>query len=250
MKIKFASWNIHNATPEAKERCFEYLATQDPDIFGLFEVSSKEAIGPAMKYFPYHSLTSIDNEMIIGVSNRFFSFVSTRNEFKSEKQTLRPGVLATIYTGTEYISFLFLHLKAFSTPLDYGLRDDMYKHLSSLKRALPRDHKTVFAGDFNNVGMQATYNDRLDTSIQEELRALDRRMHAVSMRRKTYIPTWWNGNTQTNPAEIDQIYTSDSVGDITLQVAGWPAFEKTEDQKKFISEYSDHALLIGEIPVL
>lgn len=252
--ITFASWNIHNANPEAINRCLILLSNEYyPDVIGLFEVSGKEAIQAASKHFPCHSWTSIDNEILIGVSNEYFSFVSIRNEFKSQKQTLRPGVLVTLSVDgkkeAEYISFLFLHLKAFAQPLDYGLRQDMYSNLSSLKRSLPKDHKTVFLGDFNNVGMLHTYNERLDTTIEQELETLDRRMKAVDMQRYTSQPTWWNGDKDALPAAIDQVYASTSVGILNISILDWNSNYNNIPALDFIRQYSDHALITGEIKI-
>ena len=247
-EITFAVWNIEKATGKRLNRCLAYLDLYKPDIFALFECSGKDAFYPALKFFPNHNFQAVDNQILIGVHCQYWHFQTTKKEFKSEKQTLRPGVLSTIQLfGKTYISFLFLHFKAFSSPLDFGLRDDAYQHLSRLKKSMPEGHRTVFAGDFNTVGTKATYNDVSDLTGAEEIQVLDRRMKASGMiRHSSLTPTWWNGNPKTKAAPIDHIYGSEECGPIEVTYGGWPA---AKDKPKFIAEQSDHALLTGKITI-
>ena len=234
--MKIAYWNI-KANPD----CIEYLATYKPDVFCLSEISSSSGYEYLVKYFPDHQIVSIDNNFIVGVRRSIWFFISARNEFKG-RSTLRPGVLVTL----KGMSILFLHFKAFSSPLDFGLRDAAYKSLSSLRRKFPDDYRLIYMGDFNTVGTVAAYNQHSDLSQEQEIKVLSDRLRNYGMvKNENKENTWWNGRKGTSPAKLDHVFYTKNMSVETV-VEGWP--EKVESlQPDFIRVFSDHAILLVKI---
>ena len=159
-------------------------------------------------------------------------------------------------------SFLFLHLKSFAAPRDWGLRDDMIQHVCSLKRtiekALPAGAKAnyVALGDLNTMGMNASYNNDLDINGDKELEYIDKRLVASvnGMRRlpKTHEETWWNGKSNWTPSNLDHVLAADHLkfkkfNGAEVEVTGWVDKTTTAAKKSWIAKHSDHCMLYGEI---
>jgi endonuclease/exonuclease/phosphatase family metal-dependent hydrolase len=267
--LSFASWNVEHFHGKAErvERVVSLLASVNADLFALYEVKGKTVYADLKTRMPTHNFVitertdSSSMEILIGFRKSLDIFVTQRDEFRSKLPTMRPGMLATITRGGAEYAFLFLHLKSFDDPRSWGLRDDMFKHVASLKRALDRRSpagpaKFMVMGDLNTMGLSAPFNDVSDIDGMQELRFVEKRMGRVHLRRlpKTHELTWWNGSKNYAPgSSLDHVFAEEtmrfkSFGDgAEIAVTGWPE-EGTEDaQRSWIGRYSDHALLYGEI---
>ena len=267
--LSFLSWNVehfHN-DPTRITRVVDEIAAKNPDVFAIYEVKGSAVFAAMRQKLPNYSINITESqspvEILVGVRNTLWSFVTQRDELQSKVPTLRPGALATIDKGGDIYSFLFLHLKSFAGPRDWGLRDDMFQHVCSLKRtierALPGNAKANFValGDVNTMGMSAAYNNDLDIDGSKELEYIDKRMTANvnGMRRlpKTHDATWWNGSDNWNPSSLDHVFAADHLnfrkftGNAEIEVSGWVNKTTTTAKKNWISKYSDHSILYGEI---
>jgi len=267
--LSFASWNVEHFSGEHArvERVVQLLDDLDPDVFALYEVKSGTVYDALMDGMPRHAFTITENttnplatETLVGVRRSIQHFVTQREEFKSKVPSLRPGALATLRKGGQDYCFLFLHVKSFPDPRAWGLRDNMFKHAASLKRALDKrapegeDANLLVLGDLNTMGLNAPYNDISDIDGAQELGFLGRRMRAVDMKllEKTHADSWWNGKDHWDPSGLDHVFASDHLNfrafdGAHVQVVGWPAEPTPARQRAWIERYSDHALLFGEL---
>jgi len=265
--LSFLSWNVENFhnQKERVDRVVQLIADHNPDVLGLYEVKGKDVFAAMVAKMPNYVFSITESpgvpEILVGIRNGLSGFVTQKDELQSKVPTLRPGALVTITLGNEGYSFLFLHLKSFPDPRSWGLRDDMFAHVAKLKRAidkrLPRGEKANFIalGDVNTMGMRPAYNDQLDIIGAQELSFVDQRMSAAvnAMRRlsKTHDETWWGGG-DTPPSDLDHAFAADhlklrSFGGAELKVVGWVDKRTAAEKCKWISDYSDHSLLYGEI---
>ncbi len=265
--LSFLSWNVENFhnDPERVDRVIDFIAAQDPDVFGLFEVKGAAVFRAVTDKLPGYSFSITESpgvpEILVGTRNSFSAFVTQKDALQSGVPSLRPGALATVQAAGASYSFLFLHLKSFPAPRDWGLRDDMFAHVASLKRALDRatpdgDANFVALGDLNTMGLKAPYNDVSDMSGGEELGFVDSRMQAshTRLRRlsKTHEETWWNGKDNWRPSALDHVYAAEHLtfaafSGSEVRVEGWVKEPDDPAKKAWIEAYSDHALLYGEI---
>lgn len=268
--LSFASWNVehfHN-DPARISRIVHVLNSKSPDVFAIYEVEGKEVFSLLMDEMPSHNFFITERadkshmEILVGVRKSLNVFVTQKDEFRSKVPTLRPGTLVTIRKNGNDYTFLFLHLKSFNDPRSWGLRDDMFSHVASLKRKLDksvgRDSNARFLvmGDLNTMGLSAPYNNVSDINADQEVEFLDKRMKRVGMRRlpKTHELSWWNGSENYEPgSKLDHVFADHKLtfkkfnDDSEIDVIGWPSLKHKAKQRKWIDEYSDHALLYGEI---
>ena len=269
--LSFLSWNVENfhSDPTRVPRVVNFIVDQNPDVFALYEVKGRQVFEDVVAKMPDYHITVTESEsvpeILVGVRNSFFSFVTQKNEITSKVPTLRPGALATVTVNGKRISFLFLHLKSFDEPRSWGLRDDMFSHVASLKRKIEKDLPNgqpanfIAVGDLNTMGMSAAYNDRLDIDGSAELEFVDRRMEAKvnGMRRlkKSHDVTWWNGKTTYDPSDLDHVYAAKHLefepqpGGSPISVRGWVEKASEDDQILWIDENSDHCALSGRLKV-
>lgn len=201
-------------------------------------------------------------EILIGVRNGISAFVTQRDELNAKVPSLRPGALATITKDYVNYPLLFLHLKSFADPRDWGLRDDMFQHVASLKRTLdklpPAGQKANFIalGDLNTMGVKPAYNNVTDFDGPTELGFVDNRMSAavngMRLLPKTHNETWWNGKDSWNPSNLDHVFAADhlnfrSFGGAEVEVSGWVDKTTKAAKKSWIDKFSDHSMLYGEI---
>jgi endonuclease/exonuclease/phosphatase family metal-dependent hydrolase len=266
--LSFASWNVEHfhGNPDRVSRVVNLLKEKDPDVFAIYEVQGKHVYFDLMEKLPTHSFTITENtqqsnmEILVGVRNVIPSFVTQREEFRGKVPTLRPGALATLRINSEDYSILFLHVKSYPDPRSWGLRDDMFKHASSLKRKLDKNVGSeesanfICLGDLNTMGLNATFNDISDLSGDQEIDVLEKRMTSVKMRKlkKTHDESWWNGKDNYDPSKLDHVFAANQLnfkkfGEDEVQVVGWPEKETKEQKKEWIDKYSDHALLYAEV---
>ncbi len=268
-QLSFLSWNVENfhSDEERVPRVVDFIVDKDPDVFALYEVKGSQVFADLVAKMPSYQFTITESpsvpEILVGVRNGFSSFVTQRNELASKVPSLRPGALATLTIDGKRISFLFLHLKSFPEPRSWGLRDDMFSHVASLKRkiekGLPGDRPANFIalGDLNTMGMSAAYNNKLDIDGGEELGFVDKRMSAKvnGMRRlaKTAEVTWWNGSDNYDPSDLDHVYAAKHLtfaapaGSAPVAVHGWVEKSRKADKKRWIDRMSDHCALCGSV---
>lgn len=266
--LSFLSWNVENFHNEQSRvnDVVDQIALRDPDVFGMYEVKGAAVFQAMITKMPGYTFTVTESpgvpEILVGIRNNLTAFVTQKDEIQSKVPSLRPGALANITIGPDNYSFLFLHLKSFADPRDWGLRDDMFKHVASLKRAIdkvaPAGQKSNFIalGDVNTMGMKAPYNNQSDMTGAEELAFVEQRLTANvnGMRRlpKTHELTWWNGSDNWDPSSLDHVFAADHLqfrqfGAAEIEVTGWVNETTDQDKKDWISRYSDHSLLYGEI---
>lgn len=267
--LSFLSWNVENFhnEPARVNRVVDKLVEKNPDIFGLYEVKGADVFNALVTKMPQYSFFVTESpgipEILVGHKNSVSVFVTQRDEIQSKVPTLRPGALATAHVNGVNYALLFLHLKSFPEPRDWGLRDDMFKHVANLKRALdklaPAGKKADFValGDINTMGMKAAYNNELDITGAQELEFVDNRMTANvnGMRRlsKTHNNTWWNKNDKPGPSSLDHVFASNHMkfkkfsSGAEVEVTGWVNETTDVKKKEWINKFSDHSILFGEI---
>ncbi len=265
--ISFLSWNVENFHNQASrvDRVVDLIAAQNPDIFGIYEVKGAAVFNAMRQKLPGYIVTITESpgvpEILVGIRNTFSAFVTQKDELQSKVPSLRPGALATVEASGQTYCFLFLHLKSFPAPRDWGLRDDMFSHVASLKRTIDRatpggPSNFVALGDINTMGLSAPYNNVTDITGDEELSFVDKRMGAriTGMRRlsKTHEDTWWNGKDNWSPSALDHVYASNHLkfadfNGSEVNVVGWVNKNTKAQKKNWINKFSDDALLYGEI---
>ncbi len=232
----------------------------------MYEVKGSAVFDAMVTKMPSYSFSITESpgvpEILVGVRNNLTAWVTQKDELQSKVPTLRPGALATIQIGLERYSFLFLHLKSFPNPRDWGLRDDMFQHVASLKRTLdkraPGGQKANFValGDVNTMGLNAAYNNQSDLTGEDELGFVDKRMTAnvngIRRLSKTHHETWWNGKNTLPPSALDHVYASKHMkfkkfAGKEVEVSGWVGEPTKAKKKAWISKFSDHSILYGEI---
>ena len=267
--LSFLSWNVENFhnDPSRVDRVVDRIAQKNPDVFGMYEVKGAAVFAAMVNKMPGYTFSITESpgvpEILVGVRNNLTAFVTQKDELQSKVPTLRPGALATVRIGQENYALLFLHLKSFADPRDWGLRDDMFQHVASLKRALDRNMPAgrkanfVALGDVNTMGMKAAYNNESDMSAAEELAFVDNRMNAAvnGMRRlpKTHDATWWNGRDDQDPSSLDHVFAAEHLvfqtfaGGAEVEVTGWVDEPTPAKKRNWIGKFSDHCVLYGEI---
>jgi endonuclease/exonuclease/phosphatase family metal-dependent hydrolase len=268
--VSFASWNVEHfkGKDDRIERVVSLLKDVNPDLFAIYEVEGKQVFNKLMSQMSTHSFFITEKtdkanmEILIGFRKSLSVFVTQRDEFRSKVPTLRPGTLATVRKGDEDYGFLFLHLKSFPDPRSWGLRDDMFRNVASLKRKLdksPNANPTanlIVLGDFNTMGLSAPYNNISDLTPDHEIAFLEKRFKKVSLRRlpKTAEISWWNGSDNYAPgSKLDHVFADENLNFKTfddgaeIKVIGWPEFSVEQERLNWINQFSDHALLYGEL---
>lgn len=266
--FSFASWNIESFSgrQERFDRVVDVLTEngQPPDVFGIFEVRSSTAVYeeftsrmPTHQFFITVTARSpIDT--LVGVNRNFTAFYEQRDELNAKVPSLRPGALISLRIGNQNYSLLFVHLKAYSKPVGWGLRDDMVEHIRNLKRTLDNiaanDANFLALGDFNTVGLNVTYADN-DMAAGEELDRYERIFGRRNMRLipKDHNVTLWGGpGSSYPPVNADHVFASEHLNIRRNQniagvsVIGWPALP-TAQQGPWIQELSDHGMIYGEV---
>ena len=265
--FSFASWNVKHfhGKPERLERVIGLLTKQKPDIFGIYEVTGKHVFEHLMQKMPDHAFYITERqdkahqEILVGVRRSIQSFVTQRDEFRSKVPSLRPGLMVTLRIGNFDYVILLLHLKSFSDPRSWGLRDDMFAHIARLKRKLDKTAQNPPAnmlclGDLNTMGLNAPYNNLSDLDGTQEIESISRRLVRAGLKRlsKTHDASWWNGQDNWQPSNLDHVFASKNLvfktfNDKEIKVIGWPEKNTKKTKQQWINQYSDHALLYGEV---
>ncbi|HSM06987.1 MAG TPA: endonuclease/exonuclease/phosphatase family protein [Longimicrobiales bacterium] len=266
--FSFASWNVEALTnaKSSSGRITEFISESGPpDVFAIFEVKGSQVFMDFMTQMPTHQFFITEDlgpiEILIGVNRDLRAFLTQKVEFKSQIPTLRPGALLTLHTNSTFYSLLFLHLKSFPDPRSWGLRDDMITHVRNLKGALDKAQpdpelgaRFLALGDLNTMGMNLPHSTR-DEPAPDEIERYEAKLAYRDMRRlsKSHPATWWNGKDTWEPSDLDHAFASDNLkfktfaGGAEIEVRGWPELGSAAEQKEWIEEHSDHALLYGEV---
>lgn len=264
--MKFLSWNVEHFKGKAArlKRVVGLIKDEDPDIFGIIEVTGKTVFSQLVKEFPGYSFSITEGdqsqEILIGVRGGITAFMTQRNEFKRSNAYLRPGALLTV-TGSNGtpLPILFSHLKSLPSPEGFGLRDAMFDKVRHLKKALNRaapgkKSEMILVGDLNTMGMNLTYSKK-DLEGPEELARVEKVLKSADLKliSKTAPATFNNGsNSSYAPADLDHVFATPGLkfknqGGAEIKVGGWALESTVAKQDAWIRKFSDHAPLIFEL---
>jgi len=267
-----ASWNVEHfkESPDSErvKRVISFLKHQDPDVFGIYEVSGKEVYFEMVDQFPDYTFEITEGpetqEILVGSRNTLTCFLTQRVQFKSGVPYMRPGLLASIrLDGVDY-SLLFLHLASFPEPRGFGLRDDMLYKSVKFRHVLDKPaggrhlSNYIFLGDLNTMGMKYPFKKGIDAELELE-KWDDRAKRYYGMRRLTKtVDRTWRGkvNDEIKESNLDHVYASSNLrfkeferdgakGDV--DVHGWVEESTDEGKDKWTQLYSDHSLLYFEL---
>ena len=274
------TWNVENfgtnsrdrngnLKPEFRDkvsRIANEIKTNNPDIFAIFEVRSKDVFDEFMNHFRGYTFHITEGpqtqETLLAVRGTFTSFVTQRLEFKSGNTMLRPGVLLTVVVADVKYIILFVHLKSLPVPVGWGLRDNMFNKIRSLKKAINKKAGSIdkanfiVAGDFNTMGMEYTYGD-YDVSSIEELDRMRKMVAAgnykMNLLSKSHDYTYYNGKKSGLEGNLDHVFASNHLifkefDNKNVKVCGLTKSPKGSDEtEQWIKEFSDHAYLYFEL---
>lgn len=271
-----ASWNVEHfkckrgESPENErvKRVISYLKNQDPDIFGIYEVTGKDVYVEVVNRFPDYTFQITEGketqEILVGFRNTLTCFLTQRLQFKSGVPYMRPGLLASVrLDGVDY-TVLFLHLASFPQPRGFGLRDDMLYKAVKFRHVLDKPaggkhlSNYIFLGDLNTMGMKYPFEKDIDAEL--ELDKWDERAERYyGMRRLTKTVDYtWRGevNNKTKKSNLDHVYASTNLRFKELErdgvkadvdVRGWVDEPNEEREDEWTKLYSDHSLLYFEL---
>lgn len=258
-----ASWNVEHfkADPQRVERVVQFLNSQNPDVFALYEVEGKEVFQSLLAMMPDYHFHITEGpqtqEILVGAKSTVTAFFTQKLEFKSGNTYLRPGALLTVTVGGVHYPVLFLHTKSGPKPIGLGIRDDMFYRALRFKKTLDEASPNgranyIFLGDLNTMGMVYPFQKQIEWDI--ELKKLDADAKRQKMRRltKNRRHTWWNGTQDLPPSDIDHVVAAQQLsfkqfGSADIKVIGWPDKPTLQEQRQWIKEYSDHALLFFQV---
>ncbi|MEM7208657.1 MAG: endonuclease/exonuclease/phosphatase family protein [Pseudomonadota bacterium] len=267
-----ASWNVehfgakdknHDQPKKPIQPIIDYLASQKADIVVVYEVVGRNVYRPMLDAMPGYQFHITEGkqtqEILVGIKKGMSAFVTQKIEFRSGQDTLRPGVLVTIKVDDQYYPILCLHLKSLPDPKGFGLRDDMMRKALKLKSTLDKSSENgqsnfIFLGDLNTMGFDYPYSAH-DITADAEIKELDRRAKYKKMRRlkKSADLSWWNGSDHYKPgSNLDHVVAADHLkfknfAGSEVSARGWVEKASGAEQKEWIDNFSDHALLYFEV---
>ena len=114
-----------------------------------------------MKSFKNYTLQVTEGpqtqEILVGIKNKFSTFITQKVEFKAGVTAMRPGQLVTLETDGVFYTLLFLHLSSGTNPRNMGLRNNMLhkaikfrKHLDKVAGGKNKSNY-IFLGVFLNL---------------------------------------------------------------------------------------------------
>ncbi|HEX9760377.1 MAG TPA: endonuclease/exonuclease/phosphatase family protein [Candidatus Acidoferrales bacterium] len=267
--FSIASWNVEhfkNGAAARVDRIVDFLKTQKPDVFAIYEVEGKEVFSSLVaKMAGYQSHITEGpqtQEILVGVKSGLTAFFTQKLTFKSGNTYLRPGALLTVTVSGKNYSMLFLHTKSSNAPVGLGLRDDMFRRAFEFRKTLDKASAAagaggkanfIFMGDLNTMGMKYPFQKKIDAPL--ELQKLDSDAAKVKMRRlaKSCPATWSNGSQSSlKPSDLDHVVAADHLKfkkftGAEVDCRGWTSLATTPEQDKWIKDFSDHALLYMEL---
>ncbi len=268
--FSIASWNVEHFKGQTNRvnRVVDFLIDKDggnkPDVFALYEVEGKDvysALATKMAGYTFHITEGAQSqEILVGISNKLTAFFTQRIEFKTGNNFLRPGALLTVKKNDIDYTILFLHTKSMTSPVGFGLRDEMLSRATKFRRKMEKKNempkwssKYLFMGDLNTMGLEYPFDKDIASTI--ELDRLDGRAKYAKMRRliKSADNTFWNGTRSSYPkSDLDHVVASNnltfkSFGEASVSVRGWVTKDSDAEADTWISQYSDHSLLYMEV---
>ena len=273
-ELKFLYWNVRhfNASSNNKgwlgfresraERVFMKISEENPDIFGISEVTDDEVFKAMEKILPDYSYSITDGsqsqETLVGVRNSLSPVFRQKAEFKGGSSTLRPAALTRIFNGDNPVRVLFCHLKSSTEADSFELRKKMCQEAAKLKRSFnpaagAQGPNFVFAGDMNTMGRKVRGQREQNLSGAQEIEALEKyfKRNGMVFLPKTHGATYNGGSSSSyKPADLDHVVVSDHMrfkpvneNGALVSVKGWTELRSASAQDKWIEEYSDHAYL-------
>ena len=276
--LKVVSWNVEhfngtggkdknnrNLRLNRVARVVDYLASEDPDIFGIAEVEGELVYDLFTEKMPNYTFSITEGqqtqEILIGIKNNITAFFTQRNEFKRNNPYLRPGALVTVRDGNTHIPILFAHLKSMPSPEGFGLRDAMFEKIFELKKELDKKAREltsdnsinasfIVLGDMNTMGMDY-YRTQNDISQEREIEVINTKFKSRKMTalKKSHPHTFFNGSGSVYPpSNLDHVFAADhitfaDVGTTNAKVfvGGWALQPTDANKDDWIAEFSDHA---------
>jgi hypothetical protein len=267
-----ASWNVEHFKddPARVGRVIDFLQSNRPDVFGLYEVEGASVFDALVQKMPGYIFQVTEGpetqEILVGVRHTLSGFITQKIEFRSGTSAMRPGQLVTVRKNETNYSLLFLHLASGDDPRGMGLRDDMLQRAFDFRRTLDAasggagQARYLFLGDLNTMGMTYPFERSIDAAT--EILKWDRyaARTSIAMRRlaKTHDATWNNGSASRLPAaDLDHVYASANLAfrdfkradgaPAQVAVRGWVDAGNDTDCDTWIARYSDHSLLYFEV---
>lgn len=264
-----ASWNVEHFGSSGNRRSIDdivaYLAAQNADVVGVYEVVSSRVFQPIVDAMPDHHFFISEGpqtqEILVGIRSGLSAYLTQKVEFKSGQPELRPGVLVSITVGETVYCLVFLHIKSSTTPKGFGLRDDMIGRSFGFRKTLDKASlggraNYIFLGDLNTMGF-SYFGKQYDMAGSHEVAELARRAglpgNRMRLLSKTAPATWSNGSSgRYKPSDLDHVVAADHLqfadqGGAPVAVRGWPEQATVQGQDAWIDKYSDHGLLYFEV---
>ena len=92
-----ASWNVRHfgAGDTTNAEAAAFLAEQEPDVVGIYEVTGKEVWQELMEAMPGYSFFITEGrntqEILLGIGPGVTAFLTQKIEFQAENAFMRPG---------------------------------------------------------------------------------------------------------------------------------------------------------------
>lgn len=268
-----ASWNVEHlgdaGSPARVENVVNFLDQQGADIIAIYEVEGKHVWRQLMTGLPGYSwfITEGVNaqEILLGTKSDLTAFVTQKVEFNARDAYMRPGALMSVrHEGHDY-TLLFLHLASMTDPRGFGLRQDMVDRAFKFKQEVvdaiaPAEPNFIFLGDLNSMGLDYVFDQpggpgtalsRDRASAEHEITRLSFEGAKAGMRvlTKTSDVTW---RSLTMDSNLDHVVAADHLqftqfAGADVSVRGWPQLATEQEQRNWITGFSDHALLYLEV---
>ena len=277
-KFSFLSWNIRHfkgGQPRLDE-VDAFIASLDPDIFGLIEYQGKSGIRELMVHrFPEYDFAVTDStgnlEVVVGFRRDHFDQVvwTQKRTFNDVKRRLRPGALISVRLGGEFYNLLFLHSDSGTREIDYKNRQKVFKKVWKLNAALKKRSATgksnlIVLGDLNTMGKGRTI------SGASEIRKLEREANKAGLRilSKDWPTTWSQWGTgprgdrkklkvselgDLKTSNLDHVIAANELQFVPkgdngedIHVKGWRQLDGV-DKINFLWSLSDHCGVFGDL---
>jgi endonuclease/exonuclease/phosphatase family metal-dependent hydrolase len=262
------SWNVEHFKGGASRvaAVAAHIKSQNPDVFGLFEVEGADVLGLMKDHFPQYDfhITDGPQDMEIIVAHRQGKFTqiafTQKREFQAFNPKLRPGALLTLRTQGELYNLLFLHTDSGTTAPDFGNRQEMVEKIANLKKAIDKlaqgAGRLIVMGDLNTMGLFFPTKKKADQRVSavQEIKALDDAggKMKMSLLAKEFHLTFNNGSLTS---DLDHVLASDVLNFEQLGAAGAPfvvsvrGWQQLSGQarKNFIDTISDHCSLLVKV---
>lgn len=267
-----ASWNVEHFSNDTRRigRVIDFLAEQNPDLVGLYEVEGSKVFAELVARMPGYVFQITEGpqsqEILVGVKKNLTAFITQKLTFKSGTTHMRPGQLVTVAKDGVNYSLLFLHLTSGSDPRGMGLRDDMLERAFDFRKTLDKAQggagaaNYIFLGDLNTMGMKFPFDRNIEAEL--ELKKWDNyaKRKSIGMRRlaKSHPASWSNGTGSSYPpSNLDHVYASTNLRfrtfggpadhPVEADLRGWVSLPPGPRQDAWLAEFSDHALVYFEL---